>query len=478
MPAHASFVTLDLCSDPACTTLLTAPIRVEGDSYVPSFDLPPAPTFWRVHALTSGATSITWQVRANARPSAVTAAYGRSFDANADGFSDVTVFRGTADLVPKIFLETYFGGPTGLPQTPSRSMEIPRATPDVVGVTDVGDVNGDGYPDLIFKACSSANDCEYDLHVGGLDGFASTISSRFAVLDESTTIYDVLSEAGDINGDGYADVALGTSNWNGGEGRVLLYFGAEQGLSVAAPQVLVGSTDQSNMLFGASVHPAGDVNADGFDDLTVLIQGSDTVRVLYGGAAGITTATTELPNPFPAPPNLLWGEEDHRGVGDVNGDGYPDIAISYEPDDASMYVLFGGPAGVDSSYARGQIVSRPSGAHAFDGPYLLGDDFDGDGFSDILFADAEIRDGAAQPESTFVAKGSAGVLELSLAFSQGDLLRTARVGHFDGGRYASSVAVASVDASTLLHTYAGGSGGLSTIPSTISATGLVSVVAQ
>ena len=194
-----------------------------------------------MHALTNGATSKTWQLRANARPTPVTAVFGHSFDANADGYSDMAYLWTTDEYVPKLLLYTYYGGPSGLPQAPSRADEIPPGPLWIGGATNVGDVNGDGYPDLMFHACSSGTNCEYDLHEGGADGLSTSVSTRFAILDEADTTEDVLSEVGDVNGDGYADVAVGTPKWNAGEGRVLVYFGSDSGLSVATPQVLVGA---------------------------------------------------------------------------------------------------------------------------------------------------------------------------------------------------------------------------------------------
>lgn len=464
MPDHASFVTLDLCGDPTCATLLTAPIKVEGDSYTPSFDLPAAATFWRVHALTNGATSKTWQVRANARSTPVTAVSGHSVDMNADGYSDLVAVSFTQENAPRLAFFTYYGGPSGLPTTPSHTdIASAEVQAEFRSTAPVGDVNGDGYSDFVIRVCTTSTNCGYELHVGGPSGLSMSATSHFAPLDEDEdkAIYDVYSEAGDVNGDGYADVVLGSLDWNGGQGRVLVYFGGADGLATATPQSLIGSTAFARNQFGRFVDPAGDVNADGYDDLLVDVQGDVAVRVLYGGPAGFDSAPTILPNPSRA--DDLWGDYSNKGVGDVNGDGYPDVAISFEPDDASIYVYFGSAAGIDANITHAQLVSRPDGARAEYGPYLLADDFDGDGFSDILFGDVEVIGGVSQPSRIFVAMGGTGSLSLSASYIQGDST-TMQVGHFDGSRFASMVGVGPIPppATAGLNTYLGSASGLST----------------
>jgi hypothetical protein len=79
-----------------------------------------------------------------------------------------------------------------------------------------------------------------------------------------------VASAGDVNGDGYADVIVGIPFFDGGqsdEGRAYLYFGSPSGLSFTS-----GWTAESNNIgaqYGTSVANAGDVNGDGYTDVIV-----------------------------------------------------------------------------------------------------------------------------------------------------------------------------------------------------------------
>ena len=103
--------------------------------------------------------------------------------------------------------------------------------------------------------------------------------------------------AGDVNGDGFADVIVGAYLWGNGEsskGRAYVYLGSPSGLSTTPDWTGEGS--QSTARFGYSVGGAGDVNGDGFDDVIVgsplWHQGQPTegrALVYFGSALGVST---------------------------------------------------------------------------------------------------------------------------------------------------------------------------------------------
>jgi energy-converting hydrogenase Eha subunit B len=102
---------------------------------------------------------------------------------------------------------------------------------------------------------------------------AHAISHRTLFTATGANFFDDLgrsvSTAGDVNGDGYADVIVGApDNDDGGSdaGRAYVYFGGPAGDAVAD---LTMTGEASNNNFGYSVGAAGDVNADGFDDWIV-----------------------------------------------------------------------------------------------------------------------------------------------------------------------------------------------------------------
>ena len=74
-----------------------------------------------------------------------------------------------------------------------------------------------------------------------------------------------VSTAGDVNGDGYSDVIVGAAGYSSGTGRAYIYFGGASIDNVAD----VIMTGEASSEFGSSVSTAGDVNGDGYADVIV-----------------------------------------------------------------------------------------------------------------------------------------------------------------------------------------------------------------
>ena len=152
---------------------------------------------------------------------------------------------------------------------------------------------------------------------------------------------------GDLNADGYADLVVGaTSDDASGDtspGRVYIYFGGPQA-DVAPELVLTGAAAGDR--FGYSVAPAGDLNSDGWPDLVVGAYNAGKVHVYFGGPA--FDATPDLVLQISSA-----GDHFGRavaGVGDVSGDGHDDLLVGAELGDR-VYVYFGGP-GLDAAPDR------------------------------------------------------------------------------------------------------------------------------
>ena len=98
-----------------------------------------------------------------------------------------------------------------------------------------------------------------------------------------------VATAGDVNGDGYADVIVGAPYYDNGqadEGAAFVYLGGAAGLSAAA--AWTAESDQAGALFGTSVGTAGDVNGDGYADVIVGAQLlRQAARPTRGGPASI-----------------------------------------------------------------------------------------------------------------------------------------------------------------------------------------------
>jgi len=151
------------------------------------------------------------------------------------------------------------GTPDGLESTASWTVES-----DVVlgrlgdQVSGAGDVNGDGYDDVLVDGAEDRAHVFY----GGEGGLAAEADWTVTASAGDASFYGVAS-AGDVDGDGFADVLLTTP----GTERVHLYLGSAAGLEDAS--AWTGETEQPTDAYGYSVATAGDVDDDGFDDVLV-----------------------------------------------------------------------------------------------------------------------------------------------------------------------------------------------------------------
>jgi hypothetical protein len=226
------------------------------------------------------------------------------------------------------------------------------------------------------------------LYLGGPSGLASNPVSTLVGLNGAGNEFGFsVASAGDINGDGYGDVVVGApveplgATLGAGPGRVYLYFGSPSGLATTAARVIDGR-DGPGGQFGVSVASAGDVNGDGFADI-IVAAGAGMAYVYHGGWAGLGVG----PATSIAVPSVGAGPIGPAvGAGDVNGDGYSDVIIGASGangNTGSVYVYLGGPSGLASSPAVG--INGPDGASGlFGGSVASAGDVDGDGLSDVL----------------------------------------------------------------------------------------------
>jgi hypothetical protein len=199
-----------------------------------------------------------------------------------------------------------------------------------------------------------------------------------------------VSGAGDVNGDGYADVIVGASGNDGGgadAGRAYVYYGGP-GADAVADNTLTGAT--AGDFFGVSVSGAGDVNGDGYADVIVGAYANDTggsqagrAYVYYGGPGADAVADLTFTGAV-ADDNLGWSVS---GAGDVNGDGYADVIVGAHLNDAGglnagrAYLYYGGP-GAD---AVADLTLTGAVAGDFFGWSVSGaGDTNGDGYADVI----------------------------------------------------------------------------------------------
>jgi hypothetical protein len=199
-------------------------------------------------------------------------------------------------------------------------------------------VNGDGFADVIVGTVTFTSfnmpTGGAQLYLGGPGGLSTTPIPLTAPVNANEVFGSRVACAGDVNGDGLADVIVGSQGAAGTPVSAYVYLGGAGGLS-ATPAVL--TVPSLNAAFGESVASAGDVNADGFDDVIVapwaIYGGTGAVHVYLGGKGGLSN-----------PPLTLAADQQVAyisvaGAGDVNGDGLADVLVgTIVPDGVLLYL--------------------------------------------------------------------------------------------------------------------------------------------
>jgi len=190
------------------------------------------------------------------------------------------------------------------------------------------------------------------------------------VLDPATTGFTIIVgpyimwtvvNLGDINGDGYDDIAFGTGNTPGP--AFVIYGRATKDLSnldlvknPLDPAVNGFSvTESQGTFFGVAVGSAGDVDKDGYADIAVIAvqeEKAGMACILYGGPkASLNNVVLSTANLDPAKTGFTiltsvgtWFEATISGAGDINADGYDDIILGIPSDTfGKAYVIYGRP---------------------------------------------------------------------------------------------------------------------------------------
>jgi hypothetical protein len=240
-------------------------------------------------------------------------------------------------------------------------------------VSSAGDVNGDGFDDLIigaFKAGPKGADSGASYVVFGkaggtkveLSDVASGTGGGFVINGVATGDRSgwSVSSAGDVNGDGYDDLIVGGPEVNAGAGASYVVFGKAGGTKVELSALGIGgfviNGASGGGAAGFSVSSAGDVNGDGLDDLIVgAKRASGASYVVFGKTDDTSVNLSAIASGDGTKGFVINGAaaDDESGfsvssAGDVNGDGFDDLIVGAwlaDPNGSSSgasYVVYGG----------------------------------------------------------------------------------------------------------------------------------------
>jgi hypothetical protein len=412
LPAGADGARVEACADRACSAVESS-FDATGDHGAPPADLPAGVLFWRLRPMLAGAAgdavSPTWELVLPRVDAPVATPWGSMLDADGDGLGDVVV--GDFDTTtPTASVYVHRGSAAGPSETPSVLAAPAPVARYAASLASAGDVDGDGFGDLLVG--SPGEDTVY-VYRGGPSGFVAAGVLRGTA---KSSFGAAVSGAGDVDGDGYADVVVGAPTLGGPnavvQGGATVFFGGPDGVSASRSAALGPRAGSDAQGLGMYVSEAGDLDGDGLADVAVWggIETSDPQYVLvylgkaqpYGAAPSVLLQYDGASVSWLGAANLL------TCAGDVNGDGYADLAMSTAVDPGSGFTtdhvsfFIGGPGG--PSLLPWRRVDTPLGTTDVFGLSVVGVDLDQDGFSDVAVSVASY---AQPPVDTVVYGGSA-----------------------------------------------------------------------
>jgi hypothetical protein len=354
-------------------------------------------------------------------------------DLNGDGFADIVVgsdvantayviFGGASAFAANVDLAAGLNGTNGFTIKGAATGDSASAS------LSSADVNGDGYSDLIIGAPeadphSTASGATYVVfgHAGGyaanldLGGLNGTNGFKISGGSQFERTGAVVASAGDLNGDGVADLVIGSNpSTNFSTNTAYIVFGHAGGFSSNIDLStlngsngfrLHGIVNPTPSDIGKAVAAAGDVNGDGIGDVIVssIFTGAGEAYVVFGTASGFAAdvSVTSLTgsNGF----KIVGAAGDFMGrdvasAGDVNGDGFDDVIVGATNANnvggyggtGAAYVVFGGPSmgpSISVTALNGtngfKLLGATSGSYAGTSVATAGD-INGDGFADLI----------------------------------------------------------------------------------------------
>ncbi len=318
LPEGVDGAEITLCADRACARVVER-VDVLGDRHAPGADLLAGTVYWRLRprtqTITGTAESAVWQTSTPTRSAPAASAWQRPPDYDGDGINDLLI---GAPFLSDLNVRLSIRGPI-----PSSDVTVPATTFDqaVEALPFTGDVDGDGFADqLVGTRAVPGTEYTHEFFRGGSAGLP--LAAAGAVALGSSRMLRAPHSTGDVNGDGYADVVWlepdASFEWH-----LMLRYGDPAGLTRDA----IRHSAAPAGFHHSGLMAIGDYDGDTIDDLAELVRGDDgnSELLLYRGARGGLMPDPSQVLPFGRP---SWTFISVARIGDADGDGFVDLAVA------------------------------------------------------------------------------------------------------------------------------------------------------
>ena len=266
-----------------------------------------------------------------------------------------------------------------------------------ISMSSAGDVNADGVPDFM---CSARNFVSGSGHIGKVDVYSGATGAQlYSLLGTASSDFGcAVSDAGDLDGDGFDDFAISSKELHHTGRGILRIYSGQTGAIIH--EIL---NPDFQLDFARSIDHIEDFDGDGVDDLIVgMPQSASSAGLLAGVVRIISGATGHTIASYPSPLNLVSMGTQVASIGDTNGDGLPDFIAGGTYDNITF-----GNRGYAYVFAERPSARRHHGDVAgieFGRSVAGGGDFNNDGYADVV---------VGAPQESFLARNEGTVSFIS-----------------------------------------------------------------